>query len=299
MAIDFGSIQADVNKMMKEGNLKKAGKVLGETLKYVDESMYERYCQILRGVLDIDMDGFMEKGYPAMIMKGRKVPPEKWMEMEMVFLDKHVLVPGEQIASAFPGAIGDNWAVYSGRIYLTNVRLISCGFKLLRAIGNSLVGLIVVEVIRSIRNSVTKAIQQTLAAQAAVNVVTLGYMFPIHGCYDIMRGDRNISYKNDISYEKGDKIKTETMRVTITPGRFQSVEKQHFKDVERPAILNNVNALLYQMSGIQSAHEKINTPSVTLIPSGRFCPACSAPITSNAIFCGKCGRKIDEKGDFI
>jgi hypothetical protein len=66
--------------------------------------------------------------------------------------------------------------------------------------------------------------------------------------------------------------------------------------------MGNANSLKpdYREFALKIAQEKGNYPvtqSGNLIPSGRLCPSCHAPISSNATFCGSCGRKL-ENGNF-
>ncbi len=253
MSIDFNSLKEECNQLMMAGKPNKAGKLLGETLKFLDQSTYDPFCQILRSVLEVDTEGFMEKGYPWLIAKGRKLSPEKWMEMEMVFLNKYSLLPGEQIAAVFHGGMTDKWAIYGGRVYLTNFRLILNGVKMLRGgYARGLAAVIILSVVQSIRQSVTRAIQKTLAAQGGANVVTLGYIFPTYGCYNIKRGNKDISYKIDVTYEKkNEKVKTETMEVSISPSRLKTQDKKQFNEETLPAILDHVNAMLNQMAGMK------------------------------------------------
>jgi hypothetical protein len=148
--------------------------------------------------------------------------------------------------------MSDKWAIYGGRIYMTNYRLICCGMKVVRSgYANSLIGFIIVAVMQSIRKAVTKAIQKTLASQGGANVVTLGYMFPTYGCYDIKRGKKDVSYKIDITYEKSGNVKTETVGVDIAPGKLKHEDKKQFENETRPAILDHVNSMLNQMSAMK------------------------------------------------
>mgnify|MGYP006286419143 CR=1 FL=1 len=199
---------------------------------------------------------FNENVYPRFYKAlGRKVPYQQLVDIDRYILENYSLIQGERILNIISGNVTDKKTTTSGRIFLTNYRMIVCGTQQVRSAqkqfrtgGVSMVGMVVGASIRSsitrkrknIRASINRALRGSLQD---FDVLEWGYFFPVTGAYKIKPKKSSISYRVDIETEK----KPEKLPIRVNPNRFRSQAKPEFRS-ERESFLNNLNNLLHEFA---------------------------------------------------
>ena len=196
-----------------------------------------------------DSEYFMETVYPSFpSLYGKTTIPEL-IETDEYMLKKYCFPEGEDIKTTFVGNVMDKKTTTSGRIYLTNYRIIVCGFQMTRSAqkkvqvgGPSLTGMLVRSGItrhrKAIRKAITKAFHKDLTG---MNLGEWGYYFPIHNAFNSIRSKKKVSYAIKVETEK----KTMTLRIHVTPTRVKKQPKDEFQEQKEYA-LNQVEDLLKQ-----------------------------------------------------
>lgn len=173
---------------------------------------------------------FMDKVYAGIQFQFRKEPLEEILKLDNYMLKKHCLLDGEEIKSVFYGSIQDKKTVTTGRIHLTNFRIMACGTQVVQSAQksyghSSLIGAAIRGGIthhrKAIRKAITRAFRQDLAEW---NLGEWGYYFPIHKAKKIKPGKKSISYYIDIETEK----KAMSLGITIKPLRIKKQPKEEF-----------------------------------------------------------------------
>jgi len=202
----------------------------------------------LLGELTIkDSEYFMEKVYPGVQIHFWGTPILELIKMDEYMLEKYCCLEGEDIKTVFNGSIADKKTTTSGRIYLTNYRIIVCGNQVVRSAQNPVFRTGIVETLirsgishhrKAIRKAITKAFRKDLAEW---NLGEWGYYFPIYNVKNIKRVKKSIIYVIDVETEK----KTKTLKITITPLKVKKQPKYEFQE-QREDVLNQVEDLLKQ-----------------------------------------------------
>ena len=196
-----------------------------------------------------DSEYFMETIYPGIIYQFGKLTILELIEMDEHMLKKYCFMEGEDIKTVFIGSILDKKTTTSGRIFLTNYRIIVCGTQMTRSAqkkvqvgGPSLTGMLVRSGItrhrKAIRKAITKAFHKELAER---NLGEWGYYFPIYNARDIFREKKLIRYAIGVETEK----KKITLRIRVIPSRVKKQPKEEFQEQKEDA-LNQVEELLKQ-----------------------------------------------------
>ncbi|MFX0018318.1 MAG: hypothetical protein ACFFBT_07460 [Promethearchaeota archaeon] len=175
----------------------------------------------------------------------------KWAFSDLVKMDKIIfkkancLIEGEDIIAIFYGRIVDKKTTTSGRIYLTNYRLLACGNQVVRSAQKSvgysgLISTLVRSGITSHRMAVRRAITQAFRKDLAEwNLGEWGYYFPIYKAINIKRGKNSISYTLELETEK----KPISLKITITPVKVKQQSKDQFA-TQKEYVLNQIEQKL-------------------------------------------------------
>jgi len=190
---------------------------------------------------------FMDKIYQGIQFQFRKEPLSELLKLDEYMLRKHCLLEGEDIKTVFYGSILDKKTTTTGRIHLTNYRIIACGTQVVKSaqksVGrSSVIGSLVRSGIsrhrKAIRRSINRAFRKDLEEW---NLGEWGYYFPVHKAKKIKHGSKSISYYLDIETEK----KPISLGVTIKPLRVKKQPKDEFFE-QSQYVLNQVNDMLKQ-----------------------------------------------------
>ncbi len=172
-----------------------------------------------------DPEFFTDKVYPAIQMKVRKLPVDRLMAMDKYILEKYCLFQNESIVEATYANLKEDFAdMKKCRLYLTQYRLISSGWKLIKTRGlGSWVGI-------AIAVTVTKKIQAALSQQfgAQANRGNYGYGYLLTGVYKAKRSAKDISYSVAMDYEEKGKMKTQKLGIKIKPLPQKGQDKVDF-----------------------------------------------------------------------
>jgi hypothetical protein len=173
---------------------------------------------------------FMDKIYQGIQFQFRKEPLEELLKLDEYMLRKHCLLDGEEIKTVFYGTIKDKKTTTTGRIHMTNFRIMACGTQVVqsaqKSVGrSSLIGAAIRSGVthhrKAIRKAITRAFRQDLAEW---NLAEWGYYFPVHKAKKIKPGKKSISYYLDIETEK----KAISLGITIKPLRVKKQPKEEF-----------------------------------------------------------------------
>jgi hypothetical protein len=231
MQLDLNEIRAVIMENIMKGRMAKAGKALGKGLAALEPPQYQEFYALFKDVLTAGGELFMDKGYFSMWRETRKWDPHFMLQFEQPFIEKYCLFPNEKILAPFCGSLVDNFVIISGRIYVTNYRIIATGLRIMQNKGagfGGLVGAIAQVAMMSAFTKITKAIQRTLSME---NVETLnyGFVYPYQNNYKLDLKKNGLSYRVNIEYEKNGKLKTEKMNVRLGTFRMKKQDKHEFQ----------------------------------------------------------------------
>jgi hypothetical protein len=172
-------------------------------------------------------------------------------EMDRYILEKYCLYPGEFIVDQGWGTLNQKKTYTTGRMYITQFRVIVCGVEVeMQSSGRGLLGIVVAGVINAINKSIITTIKQQLRQQFSGGVRgDYGNYIPIYGAYDIKTKEKSIKWKVNIQYDKNGKMKSHTVDVTINPTREKKQPKEEFK-VKRAQLLNVIYTALTNPSSL-------------------------------------------------
>ena len=196
-----------------------------------------------------DSEYFMETIYPGIPYQFGKLTILELIEMDEHMLKKYCFMEGEDIKTVFIGSILDKKTTTSGRIFLTNYRIIVCGTQITRSAqkkvqvgGPSLTGMLVRSGITRHRKAIKKAITKGFRKDlTGMNLGEWGYYFPVHNAFNSIRSKKKVSYAVKVETEK----KTMTLRIHVTPTRLKKQPKDEFQEQKEYA-LNQLEDLIKQ-----------------------------------------------------
>ncbi|MFX0012598.1 MAG: hypothetical protein ACFE9R_19955, partial [Candidatus Hermodarchaeota archaeon] len=169
---------------------------------------------------------------------------EELIKMEEYILKNYCFLGGEEIKTVIHGNLQDKKTITSGRIYLTNYRIIVSGKQATLSAQSGMRQGIVETLIRSgitrHRKAVHKAISQAIRKDLTEwNIGEWGYYFPIYKAKKIKRVKKMVSYILDVETDE----KRISIKVAIIPLKKPEQSKQEFQD-QRVEALNQVEDLL-------------------------------------------------------
>jgi len=208
---------------------------------------YEQKLDILGELTIKDSEYFMETIYPGIDNRLKSTTIPGLIKRDEHMLKKYCFLEGEDIKTTFIGTIMDKKTTTSGRIHLTNYRILACGVQITRSaqkqVGrSSIVGALVRSGITHHRKAIRKAINKAFRKDLSEwNLGEWGYYFPIYNARNIKRGKKSVSYAIDVETEK----KPITLKITITPTRVKKQPKDQFQE-QKEEVLNQVEDSLKQ-----------------------------------------------------
>ena len=208
---------------------------------------YEQKLDLLGELTIKDSEYFIETIYPGIDNRLKSTTITGLIKRDEHMLKKYCFLEGEDIKTTFIGTIMDKKTTTSGRIHLTNYRILACGVQITRSaqkqVGrSSIVGALVRSGITHHRKAIRKAINKAFRNDLDEwNLGEWGYYFPIYNARNIKRGNKSVSYAIDVETEK----KPITLKITITPTRVKKQPKDQFQE-QKEEVLNQVEDLLKQ-----------------------------------------------------
>ncbi len=208
---------------------------------------YEQKLDLLGELTIKDSEYFIETIYPGIDNRLKSTTIIGLIKRDEHMLKKYCFLEGEEIKTTFIGNIMDKKTTTSGRIHLSNYRILACGVQITRSaqkqVGrSSIVGALVRSGITHHRKAIRKAINKAFRKDLDEwNLGEWGYYFPIYNARNIKRGNKSVSYAIDVETEK----KTITLKITITPTRVKKQPKDQFQE-QKEEVLNQVEDLLKQ-----------------------------------------------------
>ena len=216
---------------------------------------FEQKLDILGDLTVKDSEYFMDKIYPSIQSLYKKWSLPELIKMDEYMLKNYCFLEGEDTITTFYGSIVDKKTTTSGRIYLTNFRILACGPQVQKSAGRGTsrpTGLLTGAIagisagISAARNAYRKAIRKGIAKTLRKdieewNIGEWGYYFPIYNAKKIKRSKKSVSYTIDVETEK----KTISLRITISPKRMKKQPNPEFQEQKKYG-LNQVEELLKQ-----------------------------------------------------
>jgi len=206
----------------------------------------EQIGDLIGEVMKRDSDFFMDHVFQPLLRQIRKTPYIS--DLDLYILKKFCLLQGEEILLNFYGSVFEKKVISTGRIYLTNYRLIVSGTQEVQSAQKrtgrpSLVGSLVRSGVtrhrKNVRKAITKALRQGISE---FGLPEWGYVFPITGAYNIMRGKGNASYSLTIETEN----KPMKMNVKVIPKRLKKLQTKPEFQSENKQIFDQLIDLLNQ-----------------------------------------------------
>lgn len=112
-------------KYVETRSIRKSAKMLVDLLEQLDFTQIESFVDILSDALKSKMGVKIARVFNLL---GRKSKDKnKFFEMEIAFIKKHLLLNGEQLLDSFFGTFESSIEIIKGRIFLTNFRFVVTG----------------------------------------------------------------------------------------------------------------------------------------------------------------------------
>ena len=248
MIINPEHLKENIKSLMHQKQKRQLRKILSDTVIYRRLPKNE-INDLIGELLLIDALFFMEDIYPKFHKNiSNYYNFNDMYEMERYILEKYSFFAGEKIITCFKGKTIQKDTQVAGRVYLTNYRIIAHG-KFGPTPGSSFAAAAIgsgsstgaggtqganvafyMGLNDYIQRKVQKQVQELMDTNAPQNNPCFGYQYPIMGVYDIYRKKKNINYRVDIDYEKGNKIKTKRLKMRIVPKQGFSESTKEFNN---------------------------------------------------------------------
>ncbi|KKM79290.1 hypothetical protein LCGC14_1351400 [marine sediment metagenome] len=208
----------------------------------------EETLDLLGELMRMDNVYFMEKIYPILVNQTKYSPILQNLDVDKYMLEKFCMIQGETFLAMGNAKISESKTITSGKIFVTNYRIIMCGEQVVRSAQATvktrphLIGSIMRSGITHKRKALRKAITKALSSEISnFDIVEWGYYFPISYAQNIKRTDKMISYFVKIETEK----KNIKMKLKITPKKLKKQPKLEFQEQGRK-LLDQIEELLVQ-----------------------------------------------------
>lgn len=213
------------------------------------ELPFNETYDIIISLLKRDNEYFIDKVYPFLqISLGGRT--SQMTEMDEYIFKKFCFLEGEDIVDKFFGSISEKKVNSTGRIYLTNYRIILSGIQVVRSAQHKgygpgrpgWVGMAFRSGITRRRQAVRRAITKTLRVDInSLDLVEWGYYFPVHEAFKIKLNKKNksISYSITVETEK----KPVVLSLKVTPIRLKPQTKEEFLK-QKEHIISRIHELL-------------------------------------------------------
>jgi len=231
MGENLDKVKKEVLDFMSKGDYIKPSKLLNATFRSIDKTDIPRFGDLLGELARKYPEMFIEKIYIAFQYQLRNYKKKEILyELEKYIIENYCLMEGEILVDSFYGSLRETYNhINKGRIFLTNFRVIACGFPLLTdatsPIGPKKGSQIRKDMIHgatgaALRKSMNKHIKE-------LNIISYGYYYPIHNANRIKRGKSAVSFKAN-------------MNIYITPGKMKE------NRARKEEILSNIEKILIQ-----------------------------------------------------
>lgn len=230
MSENLDKVKEEVLDFMSKGNLKKPILLLSNTFKSIEKADIPKFGDLLAEIARKFPEMFIEKIYLGFQYQLRSYKKKDILyELEKYFIENFCLKKGEILVDSFYGSLRETYNYISkGRIFLTNIKIIACGYPILTSATSSIGPKTFSQIGKdmkhmstgaSIRRSMNKSIR-------GMNILPYGYHYPIFSAYKIKKGKSAISYRTN-------------MKVYITPGKMKDRARKE-------EILSNIEKVLIQ-----------------------------------------------------
>ena len=112
-------------KYVETRSFRKSAKMLVDLLEQLDFTQIESFIDILSDALKSKMGVKIARVFNLLGRKSKD--KDKFFEMEIAFIKKHLLLNGEQLLDSFFGTFESSIEIIKGRIFLTNFRFVITG----------------------------------------------------------------------------------------------------------------------------------------------------------------------------
>ena len=192
-------------------------------------------------------DHFMDHVYPNLQFASKYRPAGEIDEINDYVLKKYCLLDGEEILTTFYGTVSEKKTVSTGKIHLTNYRLISLGRQITKSAQKQMYGrppsitsMLIRSGITRHRKAVQRAIVRTFHKDLKEwDLPEWGYYYPIYHARKIKGSKKAVSYTVDVETEK----KAISVNITIAPSRLRTQSKDEFAEYS-DQIINTIGQKL-------------------------------------------------------
>ncbi|MHA1375046.1 MAG: hypothetical protein ACTSR7_12205 [Promethearchaeota archaeon] len=243
MAINLASVEEEVRNFMKNGKYLKPAKLLNTIFRSIERAEIPSFGDLMANLAQEFPDLFIQKIYIAFQFQLRKnFPQEILYELDKYIIENYCLLEGETITDFFYGNLRDKYTLISGRIFLTNLRLIVIGYPTPVSKSSSPVTksfsalrkeLIHIAIGRAIKRALYKDLKD-------LELITYGSYYPIYNAYKIKRDKSAVRYNVDVEYERKGKKQVENLKLKVSPGKMKE------ELARKEEILSNIENLLIQ-----------------------------------------------------
>jgi len=235
-----------IKDLIKTNKIRKTKVITKEVANlYLSGVNFEEFCGILGDLALTNLEFFMQYCYGG--IQGNLVKAmtaDQRIAMDKLVVERFCLFQGEFILASWTGMISQKKQQCSGRIFLTNYRLICTGQLMAKSSNTaggpkSLLSLGVELGREARRQAVVKSIRRALSSNLeAFDERSFGTQFPITDTYNIKKKKDSIGYSVDLEYDKKGKQKQMTLILNLSVYREKGEDKIAAK--QRQANITNI-----------------------------------------------------------
>ena len=223
----------------------------------------EDFYDLIGFLLIENPEYFMNKFYKFFLKKILwRFNSAKLGEMEEYILKKYSFFEGEELLTSFKGRIIQKDTQVTGRVYLTNYRVIAHGKfgpTTMSSIGAAGAGMAgggsgtqgstmagaSMAVNSTIQQYLQKKLQGIMKQNSQTNKSCYGYQYPIMNAFYIVRKKKSFNYRVNLEYKKGNRTKTAKLKLKIIPKQELGELKLDFNN-KRKEVLDLVEQKVNQ-----------------------------------------------------
>jgi len=227
MSLNITEVKSELKDLFERKKRIKTWKLLDKVYKSMnEESRIEDYGDFLREISE-----YNEEFYNGNVYTMLHVGIPEMTEIDEYLLKNYGLANGEEIVEIFEGNISDKNFSTSGKIFLTNYRMMISGSR--SSTSKSTFGgpRSLLELRKELKHlKKGSRIEKSLSGEASSrNLMHVGYYYPIFGAYKLKRKKSSINYRADIEYQKGSKTKKEKLNIRISPYKLKGEQKEDYR----------------------------------------------------------------------
>ena len=243
MAINIENIKKQILDFVSRGDLKKALYLLNDVIRSIEKPDIPRFGEIIAELARKDYKKFGYGAHDSLQLLNRKKSrslQECFYELDKYLIENYCLLEGETISDSFYGSLNDTYYhIKNGQIFLTNQRVIACGFPLTISVTGP--GLKTTYGLEKHLSHVMKGayIRESLNKPAIQSgIMTYGYYYPIRNAYKIKRGKSAVQYTINVEYEIKGKTYGAKLNMKLALGKMKG------NQARKEEILNNLEKTL-------------------------------------------------------